>query len=298
MIHDHKFYEMQSALAAMGQLTETELADLEHHATSCASCRECITEMAEISREFFLMQARRMKGRSVPKGMQERFIKRAASAGISVSRSTSTTFGGRFVPMTMIAVLLAVATSFSWRVFSVSDAARKAAPSSFKSESRPSRAPEVASHVSGQRTIHVGSISNAQPRRKSAVWSNTGLISSNHRILEERPSYLEPNRPLFAWQGSPTSFSDGTKFWSDRSAARPLGALLHAPIRTSLTNAFITTCFGHRENCEPEERAFHLDLRVASLSFLDSQQSVNAESHITGQKFTAPAFDLAPTRVW
>jgi hypothetical protein len=47
---------MQSALAATGQLTDAELTELEQHATNRASCHECIADMAEMSREFFLVQ--------------------------------------------------------------------------------------------------------------------------------------------------------------------------------------------------------------------------------------------------
>lgn len=298
MIHDHKFYEMQSALAAIGQLTDTELADLEHHATSCASCHECIADMAEMSRELFLMQARRMKSRGTPAGMQERFIERAASTGISVNRSTSTPFDPRFVHVAVIAVVLAVATSLSWKVFSVPDAERKAVPDSSTAGSQPAPTSEVASHVAGERAIQAGSISKAQLRRRSAAWPSGGSISSSHGIAKERQSSFELNRPLLAKQGSPMSFSDGNTLWSDWSTARPLAVALHSPTRTSLTNAYVVSCFGYREDCKPEERAFHLDLKLASLSFLDSPQSLNAESHVTSLKFTAPVFHLDPTRVW
>jgi hypothetical protein len=291
MIHDHRYYEMQSALAAVGQLTDTELKDLEHHATSCASCRECIADMAEMSREFFLMQATRMKSRGTPEGMQDRFIERAARAGISVSRSTSTLFDPRFVRVTLIAVVLAIATSLSWKVFSVPDLERKAAPESSSAGSLPAPAPEVPSHVDAERAIH----GKAQLRRRSATQSSTRSISSNHGIGKEQ-SYFQLNRPLFAKEGSPLSFPDGNTFWPDRSASSPLVAGIYPP--TSLRNAYLANCFGHGEDCKSEERAFYLDLKLASLSFLDFPQSVNAESHSTRPKFTAPVFHLDPTRVW
>jgi hypothetical protein len=297
MIRDHKFYEMQSALAATGQLTDAELTELEQHATTCASCHECIADMAEMSREFFLMQAMRMKSKGTPAGMQERFLERAASAGISVSRSTSTPFAPQFARVAVMALLLAISASLSWKVFSVPDAERKAAPASSMTGSQPVTSQWTA-HIAGERAIHHVPISKAQLRPRSAARHRAVSISSAPGITEERQSHFELNRPLFAKQGSVMRFSDGSAFGSDRLAAGSLAAGLRTPIRTSFTNAYVASCFGHEEDCKPEERAFHLELKLASVSFLGSPQSINAESHITSLKFSAPVFHLDPNRVW
>jgi hypothetical protein len=288
MIRDHKFYEMQSALAATGQLTDAELTDLEQHATTCASCRECIADMAEMSREFFLMQAGRMKSKGTPAGMQERFLERAANAGISVSRSSSTSFDLRFVRVAVIAVLLAISTSLSWKLLSPPDAERKATPASSTAGSQPAPPFESTPHIVGERAIQHVSISKAQLRRRSASRRSAASISLAHAITE----------PLFAKQGSPMSFSDGSAFWSAMLAASPLAAELRAPTRISFTSAYVASCFGHEEDCKREERPFHLELKVASLSFLDSPQSINAEPQIPGLRFSAPVFHLDPNRVW
>jgi hypothetical protein len=298
MIRDHKFYEMQSALAATGQLTDAELTELEQHATTCASCRECIADMAEMSREFFLMQAGRMKSKGTPAGMQERFLERAANAGISVSRFSSTPFDLRFACAVVIAVLLAISTSLSWKVFSAPDAERRAAPDSSTAGSQPAPTSEGTPHIVGERAIQHVSISKAQLRRRSASPRGAVSISRAHAITEENQPYFELNRPLFAKQGSPMSFSDGSAFWSARLAANPLAAGLRAQTRTSFTSAYVASCFGHEEDCKPGERPFHLELTLASLSFLGSPQSINAESHIPSLKFSAPVFHLDPNRVW
>jgi hypothetical protein len=298
MIRDHKFYEMQSALAAMGQLTDAELTELEQHATACASCREYIADVAEMSREFFLMQAARMRSKGTPAGMQERFLERAANAGISVSRSSSTSFDLRFVRVAVIAVLLAISTSLSWKLLSPPDAERKATPASSTAGSQPAPPFESTPHIVGERAIQHVSISKAQLRRRSASRRSAVSISLAHAITEERQSDFELNNPLFAKQGSPMSFSDGSAFWSAMLAASPLAAELRAPTRISFTSAYVASCFGHEEDCKREERPFHLELKVASLSFLDSPQSINAEPQIPGLRFSAPVFHLDPNRVW
>ena len=298
MIRDHKFYEMQSALAATGQLTNAELTELEQHATNCASCRVCIADMAEMSREFFLMQAGRMKSKGTPAGMQERFLERAANAGISVSRSSSTHFDLRFVRVVVITVLLALCTSLSWKVFSAPEAERKAALDSSTAGSQPAPTSEGTPNIVGERAIQHASISKAKLRRRSASRLSAVSSSTAHAITEERQSYFELNPPLFAKQGSPMSFSDGSAFWSARLAASSLAAGLNAPTGTSFRSAYPAGCFGHEEDCKPEERPFHLELKLASLSFLGFPQSINTESHIPGLKFSAPEFHLDPNRVW
>jgi hypothetical protein len=298
MIRDHKFYERQSALAAVGQLTDAELTELEQHATTCASCRECITDMAEMSREFFLMQAGRMKCRGTPEGMQERFLERAANEGISVGRSSSTPFDLRFVRVAVIAVLLAISTSLSWTVFSTPHAKRSAAPDSSTAGSQLAPTSEDTPHIVGQRAVLHVSISKAQLGRRSASRRSTVSISPAHAVIEERHSYFELNRPLLVKLGSSRSFSDGNAFWSATLAAGPLAAEAHAPTRALFTSTYVASCFVHEEDCKPEERPFHLELKLASLSLLDSPQSINAESHVPSLKSNVPVFHLDPNWIW
>jgi anti-sigma factor RsiW len=296
MIRDHKFYEMQSAMAATGQLTDAELMELEQHAATCASCRDCIVDMAEVSREFFLAQAGRMKCKATPAGMQERFLERAASAGIAVSRSTSAPLAPLFIRVAVVAVLLAIFTSSSWRVFSAPDAERKAPLDDSTTGSQPAARSEIIPPVVGESaTRHA--MRKVQLRRSSAARHSALSISSVRSITDERQSHFELNRPFFARYGSSMS-SSGSAFWSDKLATAPITSELHAPTSTSFTNAYIANCFGHDEECKPEERAFHLQIKVASLSLLNFPQSLNTESPISGLKFSAPAFHLTPNRVW
>ena len=82
--HDH--YEELCALAATGQVSEIELADLRSHLDSCASCRSIANDFAEISAQGLSALAAERQRRQVPSGMVQRFVARARSEEIAISR--------------------------------------------------------------------------------------------------------------------------------------------------------------------------------------------------------------------
>jgi len=86
LLHTHEHYEELCALAATGQASREELADLKAHLAECPSCR-CITgDFAQVSAQAFSdIVAKRIRYR-VPAGMTGRFIARARSEGIGISR--------------------------------------------------------------------------------------------------------------------------------------------------------------------------------------------------------------------
>jgi len=271
MTRDHKFYEMQAALAAAGQLDDAELLELEQHAAGCASCHKCIAEMAEMSREFFLVQAQRTNGKWVPAGAQERFLERAIRAGIPVSPSTSTLFDPRFARVAAILILLAISTSLSWNVLSVPNVERAATSDSSKSENRPTLPLESTARVVTEQLAQVASTSEAQRRKRSIARRRAVSISAGHGITGDRPSYFELNRHLF-----PMDVRAGPSF----------------------SKAYAASFFGLKEDSKPEQRTFHLDHKLVSLSFLDVPPSVDPDSPITRLTFDASAFHLDPNRVW
>jgi hypothetical protein len=84
--HDH--YEELCAVAASGQASEVELADLRSHLESCPSCRSLAYDFTEISAQGLSVLAAERQRRQVPSGMTPRFVARARSAGIEMSRDT------------------------------------------------------------------------------------------------------------------------------------------------------------------------------------------------------------------
>ena len=298
MIRDHKFYEMQSALAAIGQLTEAELKELEDHAILCRSCHECISDMGEVSREFFLMQARRKKGDGLPPGMQERFLQRAAKAGIPVRQSTFQPFEFRFVHIAAIVLILATFTSLSWRVFSFRDAEREGQRSSSTSENRLTPVSNRTSHIGGGRPIRDVSTHKVQLKQRSAIHHSGTSNTTAHRTIEARPLYSESNMLLFAKRDPFTRFSGGSEFWSERPAPTVLTTGLNKPKPAGFTDTYVLGCYRQVEDCKPDARAFHLELKMASLSSLDYLQSIDTRSSVTALKLGAPVFHLDPYRVW
>jgi hypothetical protein len=86
--------------------------------------------------------------------MQERFLERAASAGIPVSRFTSTLFDPQFSRIAMIAVLLAISISLSWKVFSVPNA-RRETPDYYTFTTQPAPTSDSTAHAEAERTARV-----------------------------------------------------------------------------------------------------------------------------------------------
>jgi hypothetical protein len=293
MIHDHKFYELQGALAATGQLTDKELEDLELHATSCASCRNCIEDMAEMSRMVFLVQPKTKNRRGTPEGMQQRFIERAAGAGISVGSVYPLRLDLRFIGIAAIAVLLTIASSVSWKLFLVRDAGRKLAPASSIASFQPGPASRVISHVAEAQTIYDTSKEKVQLRRRSTAQLAAFRQLPNHGSVTERPPCFEPKRLLSAAQEPRLGFPDGFGLWPQASVAGG-----HGLIRTSLTKEYFAYCWEQGQGCRPGERAFHLDMKLASSALLNSTQSVNEQGYVKSLKFTPPAFHLDPARAW
>ncbi len=108
----HGDFEVGCALAASGQLTGTELAELGEHAAHCVLCHERLVEFRRVGMQLFLVPALKDSGERLPKGMQQRFMARAIREGIplrSPSRGVGFSALGS-VTVLLAALLLVVAT--------------------------------------------------------------------------------------------------------------------------------------------------------------------------------------------
>lgn len=85
-MNTHEHYEELCALAATGQVSETELADLRSHLDSCPSCRGIAYDFAEISAQGLSALAAERQRQQIPSGMVQRFVARARSEQIAISR--------------------------------------------------------------------------------------------------------------------------------------------------------------------------------------------------------------------
>ncbi len=87
-MNTHEHYEELCAVAASGQATEVELADLRSHLETCPSCRSLAYDFTEIGAQGLSVLAPERQGRQIPSGMTSRFVARARSEGIEISRET------------------------------------------------------------------------------------------------------------------------------------------------------------------------------------------------------------------
>lgn len=85
---DHRFFEMQCALAVVGELDERASAELMNHAAECAECRHRLAEMASVVGKLSNLHCCAVPG-GMPREMMERFRARAIREGIPLRRQGS-----------------------------------------------------------------------------------------------------------------------------------------------------------------------------------------------------------------
>jgi hypothetical protein len=90
MTANHIHFELWCALAASGQLTQTELAELREHAITCGACGRRIAELTELGAHLLLAHAMTHPGRRPPMGMKDRFVARAICEGVPLNTRSST----------------------------------------------------------------------------------------------------------------------------------------------------------------------------------------------------------------
>jgi hypothetical protein len=197
-----------------------------------------------------------------------------------------------------IAILLAMSLSVTWRVFSGhgSDARASAAAFAAQSQFEPSLNNATPPAAAVHPLQHV-SLSHSQLRHGSAAWHRSVLSSSAQSIREPHRSYFDLAQPIFARQSSLPSPANDQRFWSTKLAENPLAAGLLASARTGFTSANGATCLGIGEDGKPEERACHLEIKLASLSSLDAPHSPATAPDFTPFRLSAPVFHLNPNPV-
>ena len=85
-MNTHEQYEELCALAASGQASQVELADLRSHLESCPSCRTAAYDFTQVSAQALSQLAAKRLHCQIPSGMTQRFVARARSEGIEITR--------------------------------------------------------------------------------------------------------------------------------------------------------------------------------------------------------------------
>ena len=134
-------------MAASGQASEDELADLRSHLETCPSCRSMAYDFTEISAQGLTALAAERQRSQVPSGMTQRFVARARSEGIELRRATASTMPkrNRFAVFATIGAIAAAALIVSFLTLG-----RPKHPLSARDHSSPNRASVAASGANAQ----------------------------------------------------------------------------------------------------------------------------------------------------
>ncbi len=112
MTLNHAHFEMLCALAASGQLTETELAQLQAHSANCPACSDRLSELSQLGAQLFCTHALALPRQKLPKEMLERFIDRANRDGVPLrARASAVGLSGAGAGMALLFAVLTVAVT-------------------------------------------------------------------------------------------------------------------------------------------------------------------------------------------
>src|SRR5258707_4199278 len=114
-LNTHEHYEELCAVAASGQASEAELADLRAHLDACPTCRSLAYDFTEIGAQGLSALAVERQKRQIPSGMMARFVARARSEGIEISQKTASKLPKRngfaiFGPIAAVAAIALIVT--------------------------------------------------------------------------------------------------------------------------------------------------------------------------------------------
>ena len=107
-LNSHEHYEELCALAVSGQASQPDLADLKAHLETCPSCRGLADDFTQLGAQSLSMLAAERLQCQIPSGMTQRFIARARSEGIEMSREPAARVMNRNRPL-LVAAMGAVA---------------------------------------------------------------------------------------------------------------------------------------------------------------------------------------------
>jgi hypothetical protein len=199
----HEEFEILCALAARGDLTETEHTALFEHLRDCLSCQNYLIEMRRLAIPLLLAQQLEYPGRRLQKGIQERFAERAIRSGIPLSRPSEGVGLSALGMVTGVLVVLLLVTA-------------------------------TLQHASRSLVVEKGETRSAQvaaPLHKTnSMASLAAPVKVPHRRIDRRSSTVSsaaktPLRTLEAatWSGHPVTFALYTRNFA---RAYPLPAAL------------------------------------------------------------------------
>lgn len=275
-----EYNRMQAALGVTSQLSDKEQKEFEEHCTSCPSCRVISAEMAQASRELFMAQARRAKPTQPPRGLEQRFLERAGLAGVPVRKMHFSVAGAQNHQAAFAACLLAVIVFWTWKE-TVPLGVNKSARGNLHASTEPEKLARA----------EIVSASHALPFSSQSSNSRATLRSSRSKALHPRHT--------FAFYQSPRSSSgyEGSSaplYQADQSGGSPSSGLRIQNVRP-FSGLYLPNLW-NSNLAQPHEQ-FHYDVKLASLSLLDSPRRPATDTPATF-RFSTPTPSLTPNRTW
>jgi hypothetical protein len=286
MIHDEKHFEILMALAVAGQLSDAELLELEQHATHCSSCVRRKSEMEAASRQLFLLNALKNKSLRTPAGMQERFLMRAIDAGVPLNLPPAGFSYPNVFRTASIAVALLIILSVGWKAVTdrhapvtkpfanVPNAIESAPAISTASIAGRNADSYLAVSRPVKRQHHRPRSSQVQTQLPTSV-SSEGNQADGKPFFTLTPAFFPRNAMLIgAAGGIPRVFNTvaADYFISSNDSPRKLPML----------NISGPTLWNVSEQQSSNQRVFHYNATLASLSFLDYPSEFKSEVRVPG----------------
>jgi hypothetical protein len=271
-LNTHEQYEELCALAASGQASQDELEDLRSHLETCPSCRSAAYDFKQISAQALSSLAAKRLHCQIPSGMTQRFLARARSEGIELSRDNlpQTTTPDRralFTSIAFAAALILVAAALIVAKQRASTTARNV------------RLPDPQTAVSSPRTeVQNRPVENDRLRQE---------LSSTHAEINSLTATIQSQRTELAAAEQRTADLDSQLKKSEQGSAL-------AASERSQREARIAELEGELEKTRSEKNASDtaVALEEAEVRELQKQLSDDAEALRQQQELAARGSDV------
>jgi hypothetical protein len=298
MIYTHEHYEMMTALATAGQLSDSEWSDLRQHTRECVPCLQAMAEMEEVSREIFLTQARSTSRSSLPAGMQQRFQERARSAGIPLSSPAALPISSGFLRMALVTLLLTICATLSWKLLVAPPAQERA---SVETDNSAQKIVDVEPHhelpLVSDHLLSTFPQQRQQVKRKALSQREPVAVSSPERGSGTSQTSFVLSRPSFLKHNYAGTFSDNTSMVPATLNQDYMTSGLHLPKRKAFELVSVPSIWGAVDRERSDQRTFHYNPNFASLSFLDGPQT-NGITTIPTLDISRSQFHLSINKTW
>lgn len=212
----HDQYEELCALAVSGQASPAQLDDLRSHLEDCPSCRSTTYDFTQISAHGLAQVAAKRLRQQIPVGMTERFVARARSEGIEISRENLAPLlkpksVGRVTKVCVAAAALLVAALLVISRYKSAPWASIKAPASTPTENRVLSATTTPGSIPDDRRLKQqlglaqteiaslqATIQNQRNELETAGKMQTSLISQLTGAAQDAASIRDENTQLMA----------------------------------------------------------------------------------------------------